>query len=233
MGSCQVSTVRASAVTSGDRAGGTEPVEPIQRGPDLIPQPTTGGAGQQIAQELLGDPGGGDLLARVGGQQLGEQFGALLEGESLSCAQQPTTVDPLDITLASAATRCVWVTRRRTASTISLAFLTRRNRSTTSSACGNASRRALAYTPDRSMVTWVICRRHCWGLVTTRRVGAARARPPSQHQWGRMSLSKMSTGIFNVTAEFGMSTIPPTCISQGATLMIVYACSALYPNLPR
>lgn len=82
-------------------------------------------AARRHVGELLGIAPGGDLLARVGGQQLGEQFGALLEGESLSCAQQPTTVDPLDITLASAATRCVWVTRRRTASTISLAFLTR------------------------------------------------------------------------------------------------------------
>jgi hypothetical protein len=38
---------------------------------------------------------------------------------------------------------------------------------------------------------------------------------------GRMSWSKISSGTFSVTAALGMSTMPPMCISQGATLMIV------------
>ncbi len=65
---------------------------------DLVVQPTLVGAGKQLAEQFFGDPGRGDVLIEVGGEQLG----MLVGGEPFSSAQRSASVYPLDVDLAAA-----------------------------------------------------------------------------------------------------------------------------------
>ena len=47
-------------------AGGTESVEAVQCGGDLVAKPTAVGALEQFTEQLFGDPRRGDVLVRVG-----------------------------------------------------------------------------------------------------------------------------------------------------------------------
>lgn len=62
--------VRAKPMTIWDRAGRAESVEAVQGGMDLVAKPTAVGAGMQFAEQFFGDPGSGDVLVRVGDEQL-------------------------------------------------------------------------------------------------------------------------------------------------------------------
>lgn len=94
----------------------------MQSGPDLVAEIATILAGHHIPQQLFRDLCRGDVTVGVGGGQLLEQSRSLLVGEPLRCPQQPTAIDPLDITLRARRPRSACVTRRRTASTVSFIF---------------------------------------------------------------------------------------------------------------
>ncbi len=68
----------------------------------MSPHPARTGNPDPSASTGPAITGRGDVFGGVGGEQLGEQGGALGVGEAFSAAQQPAAVDPLDVSFAAA-----------------------------------------------------------------------------------------------------------------------------------